>query len=255
MNWLRNSAFLSSIFLSSIALNGLMFGLGARWVGRRGGVQFLRQVLTRWQTHGSASYLCANYLHRQQQLEQLPIEPDAIVFLGDSLTQEAEWSEWFPQFNIKNRGISGDTTSGLIDRLTPILVAKPQKLFLMIGINDLLNEHRSSAAVAQSYQHILSRFQNQTPATQVVVQSVLPINANLCGKDLCGKQLRAEIEALNQVLQTIATQHGYTFLNLFPLFLDSHNQLSAEYTLDGIHLNGKGYRLWAQQLQIYLESE
>lgn len=242
MNWLCDT-----ILPMSIALNGVILGLGMLWLHQRGGVQFLQQTLMRRQSRRSAIDLCHFYLHRRQQFEDLAIEPDAIVFLGDSLTQEAEWSEWFPEFNIKNRGISGDTTRGLIDRLTPILDAKPQQLFLMIGINDLLNEHRSSQSIAQSYQHILALLQNQTPTTEVLIQSVLPINSTLCGK-----QVGTEISSLNQALKTSAAQHGYRYIDLFPLFADAQNQLSSEYTLDGIHLNGHGYRLWAQQLQPYL---
>ncbi|MGQ0516039.1 GDSL-type esterase/lipase family protein, partial [Bacillus sp. D-CC] len=60
-----------------------------------------------------------------------------VLFLGDSLTDFNEWDEAFPGIKTYNRGISGDTTVGLIHRLNQVISLKPSKIFLMIGVNDL----------------------------------------------------------------------------------------------------------------------
>ena len=60
------------------------------------------------------------------------------LFLGDSLTEYGNWRELFPGLDIKNRGIAGDTTDGVLHRLDGITALSPDKIFLMIGINDLL---------------------------------------------------------------------------------------------------------------------
>ena len=62
-----------------------------------------------------------------------------IVFLGDSITHEGSWEEYFLECQTVNRGINGDTVQGVIDRLPDVLALEPKKLFLMIGVNDLNN--------------------------------------------------------------------------------------------------------------------
>lgn len=77
------------------------------------------------------------YYQRATLFEELPIDNDDIVFLGNSITDNCEWHELFDNPNIKNRGISSDVSMGVYDRLNPIVAGKPAKIFLMIGINDV----------------------------------------------------------------------------------------------------------------------
>ena len=60
-----------------------------------------------------------------------------IIFLGNSINDGSEWYELFNDIRIKNRGISGDMTPGILHRLKEVTNRKPAKVFLMIGINDL----------------------------------------------------------------------------------------------------------------------
>jgi lysophospholipase L1-like esterase len=47
--------------------------------------------------------------------------------LGDSITDEGEWTELLG-FNVKNRGISGDTIERILHRLDTILESKPKQI-------------------------------------------------------------------------------------------------------------------------------
>ncbi|MDP2816530.1 MAG: GDSL-type esterase/lipase family protein, partial [Rectinemataceae bacterium] len=60
-----------------------------------------------------------------------------IVMLGDSLTYSANWNEMFDDCTIVNRGISSDTTEGVLKRLDNVISLNPEKVFVMIGINDI----------------------------------------------------------------------------------------------------------------------
>ena len=66
-----------------------------------------------------------------------------ILFIGDSLTEWFNLKMYFPEASIINEGIAGDTTYGLLERLEAILDVTADKIFLLIGINDVwrrLNE-------------------------------------------------------------------------------------------------------------------
>lgn len=78
------------------------------------------------------------YWYQKESLyRSLPNTADEIIFLGNSITDGCNWSELLDEPRAKNRGISGDRTEGILDRLDEVLDSKPIKVFLMIGINDL----------------------------------------------------------------------------------------------------------------------
>ena len=77
------------------------------------------------------------YYQRATLFEELPVTSSDIIFLGNSITNGAEWAELFKNKHVKNRGISGDICMGVYDRLDAILKGKPAKIFLLIGINDV----------------------------------------------------------------------------------------------------------------------
>ena len=54
----------------------------------------------------------------------LPLHSSDIVFLGNSITDGCEWAELFENRHVKNRGISGDRSGWLLERLDSIIAAR-----------------------------------------------------------------------------------------------------------------------------------
>lgn len=76
------------------------------------------------------------HFQRRSLFDVLPLHSSDIVFLGNSITDGCEWAELFENRHVKNRGISGDRSGWLLERLDSIIAAHPKKLFLMIGTNE-----------------------------------------------------------------------------------------------------------------------
>lgn len=171
-----------------------------------------------------------------------------IVFLGDSITDEGEWVELLKNCDVQNRGISSDTTEFVLNRLDAIVEAQPKKIFLMIGINDIINYNKSLEEVLINYKAILTKLQKQTPKTKVFIQSVLPVNNQITRyyKD------NSNILKLNSKLQELSKDFSYQYIDLFSYLADSKNQLDIKYTSDGLHLNGQGYLIWAKAIEKYV---
>ena len=176
------------------------------------------------------------------QFEQLPCQ-NKIVFLGDSLTDWGEWGELLEHSNIVNRGVAGDTVAGLLNRLEPIIRSRPQQLYLMIGINDLIRK-KSVSETVQSYRAILEKLQKEAPQTKVFIQSLLPVNS---------KKYRAvtkeKLVTFNRQLQDLAFEFSDTYIDLYSAFSPKNID---QYTVDGLHLNGNGYLLWKDMIKPYL---
>ena len=186
------------------------------------------------------------YEHRKNHFKELPMQKDAIVMLGNSLTQSCEWSELLENAKIVNRGIAGDMTGGLLLRLNEITQYNPAKIFLMIGVNDL-NVH-SIADILQNYQAIVADILLKTPSTELYLQSILPVNNQVRNS---GKS-NADIVFFNKEIENIASENGLVFLNLHSLFLDKNGQLDSSLTQDGIHLDSNGYLIWKKELQKHI---
>ena len=77
---------------------------------------------------------------RNQWAARVQQDQRAVVFLGDSITQgwHDDLDGSFPELKVANRGISGDTTRGVLIRLQEdVLALHPRAVVLLIGTNDL----------------------------------------------------------------------------------------------------------------------
>ncbi|QEM10619.1 family 20 glycosylhydrolase [Mucilaginibacter rubeus] len=190
------------------------------------------------------------YQQRATHFKTLPKTAGDIIFLGNSITDGAEWSELFGDCRIKNRGISGDISAGVIARLPEVADRKPEKIFLLIGVNDL-SRNTSPDSVVKNIMLISNYLHEKTPATKVYVQSILPVNKiyNKFGTHT-GKS--TQINEVNQALQTAADKSHYTFINIHDAFCGVDGLLNPELTNDGLHLKGEGYLLWKHLLYPYV---
>ncbi|SRR5690554_2703937 len=187
------------------------------------------------------------------QVAQFKTYPNAdtdIIFLGNSLTAGTKWHELLEDPNCKNRGISGDTTFGILERLDEVVEGNPAKVFLLIGINDI-SRNFPVETILKNHRKIVKRIQDQSPRTKIYLQTLLPVNntfdryPNHYNKDF-------QIAAVNEGLKQLAQDYGLVLVDLHPHFLDQNGRLSKAYTEEGLHLNADGYLLWAQILKPYI---
>jgi len=165
-----------------------------------------------------------------------------VAFLGDSLTDGYPLEQYYPQFKVTNRGIGGDTTFTLQERLqTSVLDLKPKVIVMLIGANNL-------PTMFDNYEQILQTFQQELPQTKVVLLSLTSMSGDWGHKN--------EMAALNNVkIRLLAKKYGYEYVDLFtPLFDLEAGELKAEYTYDGGHLTLAGYEVVTATVTPVLET-
>ncbi len=190
------------------------------------------------------------YHQRVTHFRTLPQTKGDIIFLGNSITDGAEWGELFNDIHIKNRGISGDITAGVLHRLDEITNRKPAKVFLLIGTNDLARKI-SVDSVVKNILLIADYIKQESPATKLYVQSILPVNT-IYGKFPDHTSNGVKITQANEQLKANAEVHRYTFIDLFSSFADTSGKINPSLTNDGLHLKGDGYLLWKHIVYPYL---
>ncbi len=190
------------------------------------------------------------YMQRSSLFNKLSITSKDIVFIGNSITNGAEWNELFPQKRVKNRGISGDTSEGVFDRLDAVVKGKPAKIFILIGVNDISREIKVETIVLNMKQ-IVEKIQKESPKTKIYIQSILPVNPDF---EMFKGHMKPElIKEINQFYQNIAQKYKVNYIDLYSHFLeDGTDKMNKKYTNDGLHLLGEGYLLWREIVKPYL---
>lgn len=167
--------------------------------------------------------------------------------LGNSITDGGEWSELLGDAHVKNRGISGDTTDGVLERLGTITRGRPAKVFLLIGINDF-SKGVPPEEVVGNIEKIVRRIKEESPGTLVYVQSILPLNDEI--KMFPGHKAHiSEIPGANAGILSVCEKTGAGYIDLYSVFVGEDGRMDPKYTNDGLHLLGTGYLLWASLLR------
>lgn len=202
-------------------------------------VSFLgRRIIRR-----TASYGISYYDIKVNAFRAMPRKTGQILFLGDSITDWCNFDELL-SFPVINRGIAGDTTTGVLGRLNEVISLRPRKLFLLIGTNDI-GTGIDTDTIAHNIRQIILRLQDGTPETKIYLQSLFPTRDNEPRPNL-------RIQELNSQLKDIAHETDCIYIDLYPLLLVD-GKLGREYTLDGLHLTGLAMAKWMEYLKPYLE--
>lgn len=188
----------------------------------------------------------AYWHHKTSQFYSLPNPEREICFLGDSITDGCEWRELTGISRVTNRGIGGDTAWGVLARLDEVTEGKPEKIFLMIGTNDMARG-KTPAEVRDKIAEIIETIKRESPETTVYLQSVFPTN-----EDMGTRYSNDDVNPLNVMLKKLASVKGVTWIDVAPLLKDSRGKLKVELTKDGLHLNGQAYYLWYSVIRKHL---
>ena len=185
------------------------------------------------------------------KLENINMSHGQIVFIGDSITDYCKLDNYYSELSLAtyNRGISGDTTGGVLNRLKISLFdIKPSKVILMIGINDI-NWGVEKRVILENYKNILKEISTNLPQTEVFCVSILPENKDLWVDVDKNNQTIMEI---NPQIKKFAEESEFTYVDMFSQVADSNNYLIKEYSDDGLHLNHNGYVKFSRCLKPYL---
>ena len=168
----------------------------------------------------------------------------AVVFLGDSITQQWDGlAAAFPGVKIANRGISGDTSRGVLIRLQDdVLTLNPAAVVLLIGTNDL-DEGATPEIVAGNVKLILAELKRLNPRLPVILCQVFPSSATL-------ERPADQIKAINALyMASVKGDPQVIPLDTWRLFADANGDAPASEFPDLLHPNALGYAKWAAALR------
>ena len=154
-----------------------------------------------------------------------------VAFLGDSLTEGYDVNAYYPSLNVVNRGIGGDTTFGLENRLKESAYdASPKVISMLIGANNF-------TTMLDNYESIVQKLKQNLPETKVILCSLTSMTGEWGRNNEIAKKNNIKI-------QEYANKYGYVYADLYNALLDPNtNALKNSYSLDGGHLTNEGYQV------------
>ena len=179
-----------------------------------------------------------------------------IVFIGDSITDLYTLDDHYADLPLAvyNRGIGGDTTQGVLDRLQiSAFDIAPSVIVLMIGTNDI-NGGCDEAGILQRYEKIIDEIYKNLPDVTLYCMSIIPQGDGLEEySPVKVSETTKTIMQINPKMKALAEGKGAVYLDLFSLLADENNRLIPAYSDDSLHLNKNGLTVWTNLLKPYLQ--
>ncbi len=167
------------------------------------------------------------------------VEKGQTVFAGDSITEIYNLTDFYAEYSKKtglavyNRGISGDTSNRLLERLQDnVLSIEPKNIVYLIGTNDL-GTGLTVDFVENNIKQILEQTKSKCPNAKIIMEGVYPVKN-------AGRRHNKDILELNRRIKNLCTD-GIIYVDLTDILKDKNGKLNDEFSYDGLHLNAQGF--------------
>ncbi len=208
-------------------------------------------------TYSDSLYYLRNPVYKYEtsmyRLNKLK-NPEIIAF-GDSHIQSARWSELLGNYRVINRGIAGDDTEGMKHRLDGVIKLNPKIVFIEGGINDVYNWVGHNIII-HNLEYIIKTL--KANGITVIVNSIIYAGRRW-GEEWIKKnnpeidvvkynfERNKVVKNLNRDLKRICRENNVYYIDLNKK-LTANGFLKDIYTKDQLHLNARGYQIWAREL-------
>ena len=182
---------------------------------------------------------------RSNWAKQVTQDQGAVVFFGDSITQEwgPRMGDAFLGMKVANRGISGDTTRGMLLRLSEdVLSLRPSAIVMLMGTNDL-EEGAAPATVAANLRTIVAELKSHNSRMPIILCNVFPSSASK-------KRPADAIQEINKLYADVVKGDSQvTLVDTWTLFANEAGDAKKVEFPDLLHPNQAGYAKWAAALR------
>ena len=215
--------------------NTLIIGLiSILLVGSGFGIYFIAQNIKQRQQY--AEFYKVYHQHYTDRLavfeeENKTLTDVDVVFLGDSLTEGYDLKTYYPEYNVVNRGIGGDTTFGLEKRLqVSAYDINPKMVMMLIGVNNL-------DTMLKNYESIVVSLKDNLPKSDITLLSLTSMTKEW-GRN------NEKAQKKNIKIKEYADKYNLRYLDLYnPLLDKATDELKLECTTDGGHFTPQGYEV------------
>ncbi len=193
------------------------------------------------------------YHDDDQRLEALPAQSDRVVFLGDSITDGWNLTEFFPNKPYVNRGISGQTTPQMLLRMFPdVIDLHPAAVIILAGTNDIAgNTGPETLTMVEENMRAMTELAHKH-GIKVILSALLPVSDYTATKQTT-RRPPSDILKFNAWLGSYAKEAPAVFVDYYSALVDEQGMLKNGFSGDGLHPNARGYNVMARLAEAAIE--
>ena len=174
-----------------------------------------------------------------------------LLMLGDSITEGWEnegktvWEKYYADRNAVNLGYGGDRTENLLWRLQngELDDIEPKAAVLMIGTNNTGHRLEAPELTASGIRAVLDELRERQPQMKILLLSIFPRDPEP------GTPMRQVNLGINDIIEEYANDEHIFYQEIYSEFLEEDGRLSKDIMPDYLHLNEKGYQIWAETME------
>lgn len=164
-----------------------------------------------------------------------------LLFIGDSLIEYFHWQGRFPDHNVSNLGIAGESVGGLLSRIAGIkeVCSEAEMIFIMAGVNNIAMDDHD---FFDEYKEIIEKLLKLYPGSKIFIHSLLTPLVDFISDE--------SIQRTNDSLKKLAEDTGTEYVDIHRRFIDTKGKPIKEYLLDdGVHVSSTGYAVWSKAVE------
>ena len=180
-------------------------------------------------------------MYEKENATLAPGEMD-VAFIGDSLTDGYDVVRHYPDYKVTNRGIGGDTTFRVEERLQVSLYdIQPKVVVMLIGANNM-------DTMFENYEQIIISMKENMPNTEIILVSLTAMGGEHWGR-------KNQLACYNNVkIKLLAEKHDCIYVDLYSAqFNVETGEIYEEYTTDGGHQTEEGYKIFTDTITPAIE--
>jgi lysophospholipase L1-like esterase len=175
-----------------------------------------------------------------------------VLFVGNSLIEQGNWSVLLDNPSVVNRGMSGLSSHEIFMRYKKLIDGRPKKIFFLMGINDL-EQLIPEPLIMENFHRILYQLKATTPLTEVYFISVLPINPDINTEETVVVSNNEAVDKLNLTIRNFTDTFGIQYVDANLILKSCTTPTDSLYQKDGIHLTELGYEKISDLLKSKVE--
>ena len=177
-----------------------------------------------------------------------PPPEDCYLFIGSSsMRMWKSLQEDFPGYPVINRGFGGSHFSDAIYYFNDLVLAyNPKKIIIYEGDNDIASS-KSPKKIMKGLKTLLGLIRDNLDHPDIAIISAKPSPRRWNLKD--------KYENLNAKFENLASKsQDLTYIDVYTYMLNDKGQPEPELFLeDSLHMTGKGYMIWEEQIRPFIE--
>lgn len=195
---------------------------------------------------------------KENVVEENKIVSENIVFLGDSITEFYDLDKYYDDYYHVQSGHSGDKTYQILDNMYErVYRYNPSKVFIMLGINNLVYDGASAEEVTNDIKEICEKIKERNPYTEIYIESISPYSNKWKdehdGNAHDANEVNDKVREANKILKKYAKEKNYTYIDIYSVMVDNEGSFDLKYTDDGLHPNDECYKVITEKLTKYMK--